>query len=92
MPIIPGRLYLDVLDFMRKIEKYQGEKTLGSVSQHYLNDEKEDLPYDKITSHQNGPNATRQQLAIYCLKVGEVLSSPSVQVTEIYRTYTCHCH
>lgn len=67
MTTVRGRLVLDVmLSVMRnhKLRQY----TLNSVAQHFLKDQKNDMPYEKIPLLHDGTAADRALLAHYCYK------------------------
>lgn len=78
MPAIPGRLYLDMQDFYKKVVPPAGQPplkfSLSGVSQHYLGNgiDKEVFSFKQLPRLQNGSDADRQAIAIYCMKVREV--------------------
>lgn len=64
---ISGRTLLDLLLIILRDYKLRSF-TLNSVSEHFLNEKKEDVHHSIITDLQNGDQFTRQRLARYCLK------------------------
>ena len=64
---IEGRLQIDMLQVMQREHKLRSY-SLNSVSSHFLNEQKEDVPHSIITDLQNGNPESRRRLAQYCLK------------------------
>lgn len=64
---IEGRVQLDLLQFIQREYKLRSY-TLNSVSAHFLNEQKEDVPHSIITDLQEGDSESRRRLAVYCLK------------------------
>lgn len=69
-PKIPGRIQLDLLNFIWKNEKPPGlSLKLNDVSKHFLGLEKEDIHFSIINKLQSEDSESRRRLAVYCLKV-----------------------
>lgn len=64
---ITGRVQFDLLHILRRDYKLRSY-TLNSVSYHFLQEQKEDVPHSIIADLQNGNEQTRRRLAVYCLK------------------------
>ena len=67
---IEGRVQMDLLPIMRKNYKLDGY-SLSAVSQHFIDDDKVDLPYQMIWEIWNkGDNTPKdmQKLGIYCIQ------------------------
>ncbi|XP_046862075.1 DNA polymerase delta catalytic subunit-like [Xenia sp. Carnegie-2017] len=64
---ITGRVQFDLLHILLRDYKLRSY-TLNSVSYHFLQEQKEDVPHSIITDLQNGNEQTRRRLAVYCLK------------------------
>lgn len=62
-----GRIVIDLLSVVKKGYKLRSY-TLNNVSLHFLNEQKEDLPYYLINGLFEGDDKTRRRIAIYCLK------------------------
>lgn len=62
-----GRLIFDMLDVIRKDFNLRCY-TLNSVSVHFLNEQKEDVPYSSMRALQEGDKETRKRIATYCLR------------------------
>ncbi len=65
---LEGRIIFDILQVMQRDYKLRSY-SLNSVSAHFLNEQKEDVPHGIITDLFNGNDETRRRLAVYCLKV-----------------------
>jgi hypothetical protein len=65
-----GRALLDVLPFLREHHAGLGSYKLGTMAQHFLGENKEDLDFWMLArlAHSNDPEEQRIA-AIYCLKV-----------------------
>lgn len=70
--VLDGRLQLDVLQFMQREHKLRSY-TLNSVCAQFLGEQKEDVHHSVITELQNGTPDSRRRLAVYCLKVSEIV-------------------
>lgn len=64
---IDGRIVLDMLHIVRREHKLRSY-SLNAVSLHFLNEQKEDVPYSSMNSLQNGDAETRRRIASYCLR------------------------
>ncbi|ELR25172.1 polymerase (DNA directed), delta 1, catalytic subunit [Acanthamoeba castellanii str. Neff] len=64
---IGGRVQLDVLLVITRDYKLRSY-TLNYVSQHFLEEQKEDVHHSIITDLYNGTNDQRRRLAVYCIK------------------------
>lgn len=64
---IEGRVQFDLMLVILRDYKLRSY-TLNAVSYHFLGEQKEDVHHSIITDLQNGSDATRKRLAIYCLK------------------------
>lgn len=64
---LDGRLTFDLLQVMQRDYKLRSY-SLNSVSAHFLNEQKEDVPHNIISDLQSGNEETRRRLAVYCLK------------------------
>lgn len=64
---ICGRVVFDVLPYMFRNHKLSSY-SLNNVSAEFLNQQKEDVHHSIISDLQNGSDADRRRLAIYCLK------------------------
>lgn len=64
---IDGRLIFDLLHVIRRDHKLRSY-SLNSVSVHFLDEQKEDVPYTSIFDLQNGNKETRARIASYCLR------------------------
>lgn len=67
---LEGRIIFDLLQVMQRDYKLRSY-SLNSVSAHFLDEQKEDVPHSIITDLFNGNDETRRRLAVYCLKVCE---------------------
>lgn len=65
---LEGRIIFDLLQVMQRDYKLRSY-SLNSVSAHFLNEQKEDVPHGIITDLFKGNDETRRRLAVYCLKV-----------------------
>lgn len=65
---LDGRIIFDILQVMQRDYKLRSY-SLNSVSAHFLNEQKEDVPHGIITDLFTGNDETRRRLAVYCLKV-----------------------
>lgn len=65
--LIEGVVQFDAIKIIRREHKLTSY-TLNNVSAHFLGQQKEDVHYSIITDLQNGTDATRRRLAVYCLK------------------------
>lgn len=65
---LDGRIIFDMLQVMQRDYKLRSY-SLNSVSAHFLNEQKEDVPHGIISDLFNGNDETRRRLAVYCLKV-----------------------
>ena len=65
---LDGRIIFDILQVMQRDYKLRSY-SLNSVSAHFLNEQKEDVPHGIISDLFNGNDETRRRLAVYCLKV-----------------------
>lgn len=64
---INGRVIFDVLPYMQRNHKLSSY-SLNSVSAEFLGQQKEDVHHSMISDLQNGSDADRRRLAVYCLK------------------------
>lgn len=64
---ISGRVIFDILPYMYRNHK-MSSYSLNSVSAEFLGQQKEDVHYSIISDLQNGSDADRRRLAVYCLK------------------------
>jgi DNA polymerase delta subunit 1 len=64
---ISGRVIFDILPYMYRNHKLSSY-SLNSVSAEFLGQQKEDVHHSIITDLQNGSDADRRRLAVYCLK------------------------
>ncbi|KAJ1440146.1 DNA polymerase family B-domain-containing protein [Ochromonadaceae sp. CCMP2298] len=64
---ISGRVVFDLLPYMFRNHKLSSY-SLNSVSSEFLGQQKEDVHYSIISDLQNGSDADRRRLAVYCLK------------------------
>ena len=64
---IEGRMLFDLFHILKREHKLRSY-SLNSVSVHFLNEQKEDVPYSSIYGLQNGTKETRGRIASYCLK------------------------
>jgi DNA polymerase delta subunit 1 len=64
---IEGRLIFDLMHVIRRDFKLRSY-SLNSVSTHFLNEQKEDVPYSSIGKLQEGDKDTRRRIASYCLR------------------------
>eukprot|EP01035_Chromulina_nebulosa_P020984 gene20984-27193_t len=64
---ISGRVIFDVLPYMYRNHKLSSY-SLNSVSAEFLGQQKEDVHHSIISDLQNGSDADRRRLAVYCLK------------------------
>jgi len=64
---IDGRAQFDLLPYMFRNHKLSSY-TLNNVSAEFLGQQKEDVHHSVISDLQNGDEATRHRLAVYCLK------------------------
>lgn len=64
---ITGRVIFDVLPYMQRNHKLSSY-SLNSVSAEFLGQQKEDVHHSIISDLQNGSDADRRRLAVYCLK------------------------
>jgi DNA polymerase delta subunit 1 len=64
---IDGRVIFDMLPYMQRNHKLSSY-TLNSVCSEYLGQQKEDVHHSIISDLQNGSDADRHRLAMYCLK------------------------
>jgi len=64
---IEGRIQLDMMQVIIREHKLRSY-SLNSVSFHFLNEQKEDVPHTIISDLQNENEFTRRRLAIYCIK------------------------
>lgn len=64
---INGRVIFDVLPYMYRNHKLSSY-SLNSVSAEFLGQQKEDVHHSIIADLQNGTDADRRRLAVYCLK------------------------
>lgn len=64
---IDGRLIFDLFHIIRRDHKLRSY-SLNSVSVHFLDEQKEDVPPSSMYSLQNGTKETRARIASYCLK------------------------
>lgn len=58
---------MDILQIIQREHKLRSY-TLNSVSAHFLQEQKEEVPYSIITDLFNGSDDDRRRLAVYCLK------------------------
>ena len=65
---LDGRIIFDLLQVMQRDYKLRSY-SLNSVSAHFLNEQKEDVPHGIISDLFVGNDETRRRLAVYCLKV-----------------------
>ncbi|KAI6187607.1 DNA polymerase [Aphelenchoides besseyi] len=66
-----GRIVFDVYQVIRR-EFTLRSYTLNNVSYHFLEDQKEDVPYQIITRLHEGTDEERRRLAMYCYKDAEL--------------------
>jgi DNA polymerase delta subunit 1 len=64
---IDGRVQFDLLPYMFRNHKLSSY-SLNSVSAEFLGQQKEDVHHSIIAELQNGSDADRHRLAVYCLK------------------------
>lgn len=64
---IEGRVIFDMLPYMQRNHKLSSY-SLNSVCAEYLSQQKEDVHHSIISDLQNGTDADRHRLAVYCLK------------------------
>jgi len=64
---IDGRVIFDMLPYMQRNHKLSSY-TLNSVCSEFLGQQKEDVHHSIISDLQNGSDADRHRLAVYCLK------------------------
>jgi DNA polymerase delta subunit 1 len=64
---IVGRLIFDMSQVIRRDFNLRSY-TLNAVSVHFLNEQKEDVPYSSMRRLQEGNKDTRKRLASYCLR------------------------
>ena len=64
---INGRVIFDLLPYMFRNHKLSSY-SLNSVSSEFLGQQKEDVHHSIITDLQQGSDADRRRLAVYCLK------------------------
>ena len=64
---IEGRVQLDMMQYILREHKLRSY-SLNSVAFYFLNEQKEDVPYNTIARLQNTDEYTRRRLAIYCIK------------------------
>ena len=64
---IDGRVIFDMLPYMQRNHKLSSY-TLNSVCSEFLGQQKEDVHHSIISDLQNGSDADRHRLAMYCLK------------------------
>ena len=65
--VCDGRVVLDVITCIQKDYKLRSY-SLNSVSQNFLNEQKEDVHHSIIADLQDGTAETRRRLAVYCSK------------------------
>ncbi|KAI9492025.1 ribonuclease H-like domain-containing protein [Zychaea mexicana] len=65
---VPGRMIIDMYDYIKEQYPNLSRYTLDAVSHHFLGDRKEHMNYFEIPGLQMGDEYTRQRLAKYCLK------------------------
>lgn len=64
---IEGRIIFDLMQIIRRDHKLRSY-SLNSVSLHFLQEQKEDVPHNSMHDLQNGTKDTRKRIASYCLK------------------------
>lgn len=64
---IEGRVVFDMLPYMQRNHKLSSY-SLNSVCAEFLSQQKEDVHHSIISDLQNGSDADRHRLAVYCLK------------------------
>ena len=64
---VDGRVQFDLLPYMFRNHKLSSY-SLNSVSAEFLGQQKEDVHHSIIADLQNGTDADRHRLAVYCLK------------------------
>lgn len=64
---LDGRVVLDLIQVIQRDYKLRSY-SLNSVSSHFLNEQKEDVPHTLIPDLFHGNEDTRKRLALYCLK------------------------
>jgi DNA polymerase delta subunit 1 len=64
---IDGRIIFDMYHIIKRDYKLRSY-SLNSVSVHFLNEQKEDVPYSSMYALQNGDKETRRRIASYCLR------------------------
>ena len=83
---VDGRVMFDLLPYMFRNHK-MSSYSLNSVSAEFLGSQKEDVHHSIIADLQNGSDADRRRLAVYCLKdsqlVGQLMTKLSVLVNYI---------
>lgn len=62
-----GRIIMDAMILIQRDYKLRSY-SLNAVSQHFLGEQKEDVPHAIIADLQQGDEETRRRLAVYCLK------------------------
>lgn len=62
-----GRIQIDMLSVIKKDHKLRSYK-LNNVSKHFIQDEKEDLPYNEIPKLYGGDSKCRAKIGEYCVK------------------------
>ncbi|WUR02821.1 DNA polymerase delta catalytic subunit (DPOD) [Vairimorpha necatrix] len=64
---IEGRIIFDLMQIIRREHKLRSY-SLNSVSLHFLQEQKEDVPHHSMHDLQEGTRDTRKRIASYCLK------------------------
>lgn len=64
---IEGRIVFDLMQIIRREHKLRSY-SLNSVSLHFLQEQKEDVPHNSMHDLQEGNKDTRKRIASYCLK------------------------
>jgi DNA polymerase delta subunit 1 len=64
---IEGRIIFDLMQIIRRDHKLRSY-SLNSVSLHFLQEQKEDVPHNSMHDLQEGNKDTRKRIASYCLK------------------------
>ncbi|KAJ7625246.1 ribonuclease H-like domain-containing protein [Mycena polygramma] len=73
-PVLAGRLQLDTYQYIQErrarnnLPTRPGQFTLNAVCEEFLVNEKEDIHFKSINALQDGTDAQRKELAVYCLK------------------------
>ncbi len=75
-----GRVHFDLLEWIRREYKMLRTYTLNAVSQHFLQDTKDDVHHSMIPKLFEGTDEERARLARYCMKDSELLHELSTKL------------